>query len=165
MLGPTPVVERLWRSYAGGLLSYSIALLGDVAAAEDVLQSVFARLLEKGVPPGIDSERAYLTRAVRNETLNLLRGARRREERHDSWLGLPAGDPRDQAELAERRGRIESAVAALPVDQREAVFLKIWGNLSFPEIASVFGVSEDAVEHRYYRGLDSLKNVLESPHE
>lgn len=164
MVGPSGV-ERLWHEYAGGLLSYSVALLGDLAAAEDVLQAVFARLLEKGIPPDIESERAYLSRAVRNESLNAVRYRRRQEERHDSYLRLPAGDPRDQAELIELRGRIEGAISDLPDEQREAVVLKVWGNLSFPEIASVVGASEDAAEHRYYRGLEALKKNLESPHE
>jgi len=164
MTGPS-TVERLWREHAGALLSYAAALLGYLAAAEDVLQAVFARLLEKGVPAGLDSERAYLSRAVRNELLNAVRGGRRREARHDSYLRLPPGDPRSQAELSEQRHRIETAISDLPEDQREAVLLKIWGGLSFPEIAAVVGASEDAAEHRYYRGLDALKQRLEPPHE
>lgn len=164
MAGPVSV-EQLWRDHAGGLLSYAVALTGELAAAEDVLQSVFARLLEKGVPSSVESERAWLCRAVRNEALNALRGERRREDRHDSFLGLPPHDPREEAELAELRRRIESAVAGLPEDQREAVVLKIWGNLSFPEIAGVVAVSEDAAEHRYYRGLEALRNQLEPSHE
>jgi len=164
MAGPASV-ERLWQDHAGGLLSYAVALMGDLAAAEDVLQSVFARLLEKGLPSTVESERAYLCRAIRNEALNALRGERRREDRHDSFLRLPPQDPREEAELVELRRRIESAVGALPEDQREAVVLKIWENLSFPEIASVVAVSEDAAEHRYYRGLDALKKKLEPSHE
>jgi RNA polymerase sigma-70 factor (ECF subfamily) len=161
MVGPASV-ERLWRRYAGGLLSYAVTLVGDRAAAEDVLQSVFARLLEQGVPSVVESERSYLCRSVRNEALNVLRGDRRRRDRHDSFLRLPPEDPRDQAELAEIRRRIEDAVAALPADQREAVVLKTWGDLSFPEIAAVVGISEDAAEHRYYRGIDALKKTLET---
>lgn len=159
---PSPV-ERLWRQYAGSLLSYAVTLVGGRTAAEDVLQTVFARLLEQGFPSAVESERSYLCRSVRNEALNALRGDRRRQDRQDSFLRLPAEDPRDQAELAEIRRRIEDSVAALPPDQRETVVLKIWGDLSFPEIAAVLGISEDAAEHRYYRGLDALKKRLETP--
>ena len=164
MAGPTNV-ERLWREHAGWLLSYSVSLLGDLAGAEDVLQSVFTRLLEKGVPPELDSEKAYLSQVVRNEALNALRSRRRRDQGRDSYLGLPANDPGRLAELTELRGRIEAALRDLDGGQREAVILKIWGNLSFPEMASVLGVSEDAAEHRYYRGLESLEKKLEPPHE
>jgi RNA polymerase sigma-70 factor (ECF subfamily) len=164
MTGPSQV-ERLWREYGGWLLSYAVSYLGDHAAGEDVLQSVFTRLLDKGVPPGIESAKAWLSRSVRNESLNSLRSRKRVEPGRDHYLGLPVDNPHDRAVTAELRGRIESALGTLTEEQRETVILKIWGDLSFPEIASVIGVSEDAAEHRYYRGLESLEEKLEPPHE
>lgn len=164
MTGPS--VERLWRDHAGWLLSYAVSFLGDRSLAEDALQSVFARLLEKGLAPDHgELERAYLTRAIRNESLNALRGRKRDDGKHEHFLQLPIADPRDQAEVQERRERIERAIQSLPEEQREAVLLKTWGEHSFPEIASILGITEDAAEHRYYRGLEALERMLEHPHE
>jgi DNA-directed RNA polymerase specialized sigma24 family protein len=65
--------ERLWKEHAGPLLLYATALLSDRSAPEDVLQSVFSRLLSR--PDGLllSSEPAYLYSAVRNEARSLLR--------------------------------------------------------------------------------------------
>jgi RNA polymerase sigma-70 factor (ECF subfamily) len=165
MTAPSPL-ERLWREHAGWLLSYALSILGDRALAEDALQTVFTRLLEKGLAPDQgDADRAYLSRAVRNESLNALRGRKRDEGKHEHFLRLPVEDPRDLAELSEVRERIERALRSLPDDQREAVLLKTWGEHSFPQIASIVGASEDAAEHRYYRGLAALERMLERLHE
>ena len=58
--------EQLWLRHADRLLLYATTVLSDRAAAEDVLQNVFVRLM--ALPPeSFDSEAGYLFRAVRNE--------------------------------------------------------------------------------------------------
>ena len=59
----------------------------------------------------------------------------------------------------------EAALRAIPPEEREAVVLKIWSDLSFPDAAAVTGVSEKTFEHRYYRGLAALKNALGDRHD
>jgi len=146
--------ERLWREHADRLLLYAAALLSDRSAAEDVLQNVFARMLA-AEPSIAESEAAYLFRAVRNEAMNASRGARRaRAVRERLFETEPAA--RDESE----RLAVEEALADLPEDQREAVVLKIWGGLSFPEAARVLGTTDKTVEHRYYRGLAALEEKL-----
>ena len=157
------VWESMWRRHADRLLLYATTLLSDRAAAEDTLQNVFVRLIAGGDPPQFESESAYLYRAVRNEALNALRSRR-------SAASLPplfeeTSDPRRTAELAETGRQVEQALRRLTGEEREAVVLKIWGDLSFPEAADVLGVSEKTLEHRYYRGLAALKEVLGGSHE
>ncbi len=145
--------ERLWREYADRLLLYATSIVGDTAAAEDALQNVFVRLLAMDAP---SSDPCYLFRAVRNECFNALRSmqrsARLREHLFESGVGTGAHE--------DTPGEVELCLAALPQEQREAVVLKIWAGLSFPDAAEVLGVSEKAVEHRYYRGLAALEERL-----
>jgi RNA polymerase sigma-70 factor (ECF subfamily) len=156
------VCEELWRRHADRLLLYAAALLADRPAAEDVLQNVFVRLLAAGGPPEVDSPASYLFRAVRNEALNALRS---RRPRGPVRLFETGPDPLETAERAEWGRRVEAVLGALEGDEREAVVLKIWGDLSFSEGAAVAGVSEKAFEHRYYRGLAALKEKLGGSHE
>jgi len=153
--------EELWRRHADRLLLYATTLLGDRAAAEDALQNVFVRLLAADALPDVDSPGPYLFRAVRNESLNALRSRRAGPVR----LFETAADPRDTAERADWARRVENLLPVLPDEEREAVVLKIWGDLSIPEAAAVAGVSEKAFEHRYYRGLAALKEKLGDSHE
>lgn len=156
--------ESLWRRHADRLLLYAASLLADRAAAEDVLQNVFVRLIASGLPADVESDRGYLFRAVRNESLNALRARRTARKASTPYFAEP-DDPAAAAELADFGRRAETALRAIPAEEREAVVLKIWSDLSFPEAAAVTGVSGKTFEHRYYRGLAALKNALGERHD
>jgi len=149
--------ERLWKEYADRLLLFANAILFDATAAEDVLQNVFTRLIANGPPEGA-REAGYLFRAVRNEALNTLR-SRRTEARVRGLLF-----DRDRSSVpysgliqAEFAGQVEEAIRELPPKQRDAVVLKIWGDLSFKEAAEVVGTTSKALEHNYYCALSALE--------
>jgi RNA polymerase sigma-70 factor (ECF subfamily) len=156
--------ERLWKEHGRRLFLLASALLHDPDAARDVLQSVFLRLLKAQVLPSWENSRAFLFGSVRNEALDVLRARRRffrlRRRLHEPALVVPTTSPADQAELEDWRRRVEGALARLSEDYREAVILRIWGELSFSEAAAVVGVTEKAFEHRYHRGLDALGKLL-----
>lgn len=154
--------EQMWRRHADRLLLYASTVLSDRAAAEDVLQNVFVRLIASE-PGDMDSEAGYLFRAVRNEALNLLRSRRLAARASSPLFEGVAEDPRESAEVAERGRQVEQVLLRLDPEEREAVVLKIWGDLSIPEAAVVAGVSEKTFEHRYYRGLAALKEKLGGP--
>ena len=151
--------EQLWRRHADRLLLYATTVLSDRAAAEDALQNVFVRLMASP-PEEIDSESGYLFRAVRNEALNSIRSRRLAARAFSPLFDDVAEDPRTSAELRERGRQVEQVLLRLGDEEREAVVLKIWGDLSIPEAAAVAGVSEKTFEHRYYRGLAALKEKL-----
>jgi RNA polymerase sigma-70 factor, ECF subfamily len=156
--------EQLWRRHADRLLLYAASLLSDRAAAEDVLQNVFVRVIAAGLPPEMESDRGYLFRAVRNEALNALRSRRLARRASTPFFALPH-DPADAAERADFGRRAEAALRSIPAEEREAVILKIWSDLSFPDAAAVTGVSGKTFEHRYYRGLAALKQALGESHD
>lgn len=151
--------EQLWRRHADRLLLYATTVLSDRAAAEDVLQNVFVRLMASP-PEDLDSESGYLFRAVRNEALNSIRSRRLAARAFSPLFDDVAEDPRTSAELRERGRQVEQVLLRLSAEEREAVVLKIWGDLSMAEAAAVAGVTEKTFEHRYYRGLAALKEKL-----
>ena len=157
--------EQLWRRHADRLLLYATTVLSDRSAAEDALQNVFVRLMA-APPEDLDSEAAYLFRAVRNEALNSIRSRRVAARAFSPLFDGMAEDPRERAELVERGRQVEQVLIRLESEEREAVVLKIWGDFSIPEAAAVAGVSEKTFEHRYYRGLAALKEKLGGiPHD
>ena len=156
---------ELWQRHADSLLLYATTVVGDRAAAEDVLQNVFVRLMGVETPPTFESEAAYLFRAVRNESLNALRSRRAAARAFDRLFDSPEDDPREARETLQFGREVALALHELPTDEREAVVLKIWSDLSFPEAASVAGIPEKTLEHRYYRGLAALKQKLGVRHE
>ena len=119
--------------------------------AEDVLHQVFLQLLRDGTEI---SSPGYLFRAVRNRVLNHLRG-RSREVALDvetQWLESPSGS-------IETALALQSALGRLPEEQREVIVLRVWGQMTFEEVAAVVGVSPNTAASRYRYGLAKLNEV------
>jgi RNA polymerase sigma-70 factor (ECF subfamily) len=45
------------------------------------------------------------------------------------------------------------------VDQREVIILRVWGQLTFEEVASIVGVSPNTAASRYRYGLAKLSEI------
>jgi len=149
----TDDVRSLYETHGRALLAYASALMRDPSAAEDVLHQVFLNLLKGRV--AIDGEPArYLFRAVRNGALNHIRGQSKEVELADAGAWLESPDGSKETALA-----LQSALSALPAEQREVVVLRVWGQLTFEEAAEVIGVSPNTAASRYRYGLAKLKEI------
>ena len=76
------------------------------------------------------------------------------------WAGGRAVSADQWVESREVQRLVANAVAALPEEQREAVVLKEYQGLTFPEIAEIQGVPVSTVKTRLYRGLSVLRERL-----
>jgi RNA polymerase sigma factor (sigma-70 family) len=63
-------------------------------------------------------------------------------------------------EQDERRAAIDAALHKLPENQREVLVMKIWGGLSFPQIAEVLRISANTAASRYRYALAKLREQL-----
>jgi len=152
--------DALWSRHLDRLVLYATTLLGDRAAAEDAVQAVFLRILSSARLPEPATEAAYLYQAVRNEVSNLRRSRGRAQAAVQGLFKSAAPSPVEAAVLTEFARQVQVGLQQLPEEEREAVVLRTWSNLSFPEGAAVSGVSEKTFEHRYYRGLEALREKL-----
>jgi RNA polymerase sigma-70 factor (ECF subfamily) len=144
---------RWYDEQGRALLAYASALLRDPSAAEDVLHQVFLNLLRGRA--AIDGDpKGYLFRAVRNTALNHMRGQSREVELADGGVWLESADGSAETSIA-----LQSALKALPDEQREIVVLKTWGQLTFEEAAAVVGISPNTAASRYRYGLEKLKEI------
>jgi RNA polymerase sigma factor (sigma-70 family) len=103
---------------------------------------------------------AWLFRAVRFRAMNLHRGERRRT-RHQELAAAWATDwfvpdPSLPLEIDE----LQNALHELDADQREIVVARVWGGLSFVQIAEVTGDSRSSVHRQYQRALQQLYHRL-----
>lgn len=148
--------ERLARLYdrlGAPLYRYAVMILADTAAAEDVVQDVFAAVWRSGVRP--DDEDSYLYRAVRNACYSALRGRARAAS--DAPLLEPAApEAPDPAE----RIALEAAIRELPAEQREVVHLKVFQGLTFRDIAALTGESINTIASRYRYAIEKLRSTL-----
>lgn len=129
------------------------------ADAEDVVQEAFVRFW-RSRQRASDSA-AYLYACVKHCALDWQRGRKRQAKREEAAARAEAdtcfAGPLEQEE---RRVVIETALRKLPENQREVVVMKIWGGLSFPEIAAVLRVSANTAASRYRYALATLSERL-----
>lgn len=120
--------------------------------AEDVVQTVFLKLLETGRGPEPGREKAWLLKVAANAGRDLLRAKRRRQ-----W------EPLDEEMPAFRRleeGRLFAAVMSLPETYRAAVYLHYFEGYTLEELARFFKVSPSAVSMRLHRARKKLEQEL-----
>jgi RNA polymerase sigma-70 factor (ECF subfamily) len=158
-------LEHIWRRFGPRLILYAAAIVKDRSQAEDILQSLFVRMLSSGILPPAEGEATYLFRAVRNEALNEIRSRTRARRAYSSLLEPDTEDPEKTAQMGEMGKRIEAVLLDMPQEEREAVVLKIWGDVSIAHGAAISGVSEKTFEYRYYKGLAIIKEKLGNTNE
>ena len=156
-----PAWHAWYESHAARLLLYARQWLADRASAEDAVQGGFVKVW-RGCRPGEMPDVPLLYAAVRSESLDLLKSHSRRRVREDR---VADGNDRDWWEddplvSQERAAAVQGALEALPIEQREAVVLRVWSGLSFPEIARALGENENTVAARCRRGLAALEKLL-----
>ncbi len=133
----------------------------DPGSAEDVVQETFMRLLQQPLAPR--QVKAWLYRVVRNSAWKRVRSRNRRERREDEaanhtplWCTPDPGAHLDAQEA-------EISLRTLPADQREVVTLRIWGGLTFEEIAQVLEVSAATALRKHREALHHLRLRMEKP--
>lgn len=141
------------------LLRLALALTGNAADAEDVVQDALSRALPRWSRiASLEDPDAYVRRMVVNAHTSWWRRFRRRESPSSSIVpsDVVAGPSVD---FDEHR-RVWLACQALPDVQRTAVVLRYYEQLEYAEIAALTGVREGSVRARVSRGLAALRLVL-----
>ncbi len=160
--------EEPWRAcyaqLAPKLLLFARQWVGSIADAEDVVQTAFVKFW-RYQPDAGPEHYPLLYSAVRTSALDLIRTDSRRGRR-EQIIATDPGEPFFDVtiEQNENSDLINSALQHLPESQREVLVLRIWGELSFAEIATTLGDSINTVASRYRYALDALRRILK-PHE
>jgi RNA polymerase sigma-70 factor (ECF subfamily) len=129
------------------------------AAQEDVVQDAFLKLVEARSPP-VDPA-AWLFTVVRNRAMDLAKADRRRVRREqaaapDRWFVEPDIDGLDA-------DRAVAALERLPAELREVIVARLWGGLTFEQIAAVSGSSASSAFRRFEAGIAALRETLGVP--
>lgn len=161
----TEGIRALFEAYKDKVYSIALRYSGDSAAAMDIAQDTFVKLLS-GADDGFRGEahfESWLYRVVVNACLDYHRRSRR-------WATLIEGvtdaiRPVRETALgdilrAEARDEVREMVAKLPPEQRIVVILRYTEALSYEEIAEAAGCSMGTVASRLNRAHKTLERRL-----
>jgi RNA polymerase sigma-70 factor (ECF subfamily) len=155
-IGPE-ALGRLVDEHAAALVLYAQQWC---EAPEDIVQEALLTLVRQAEAPG--NPVGWLYRVVRNAAISASRSAARRQrreaavaQRREPWFHASPDDRLDASAATE-------ALKQLPIAQRETIVARLWGGLSFDEIAQLTGSSTSTVHRWYQQGLATLRERLEA---
>ena len=159
--GDLGAFEHLVKRNQQAAWSTAYRFLGDAAAAEDICQEAFLRVLEAASRYRPEAAfRTYLQRIVGRLCLD---HARKKKPIFTAFLPDVADrspSPQDLLTDSEDRHDIQTALDQLPPTQRLAVIWKYYEGLSYAEIAQALNTTTKAVEGLLARGREALARLL-----
>jgi RNA polymerase sigma factor (sigma-70 family) len=134
------------------------------ADVDDVMQVVFTEVwrFRRRYDPGRSLE-AWVLTIARRRAIDHLRSRRRETVSLEEAAPLPGPDGRDIARRVEQTQDMQVALARLPSQQREAIEMAYYADLTQREIAERLDVPLGTIKARTSRGLRRLGALIASP--
>lgn len=170
---PVGALETLFREHHGAVYRAAYRITGNAMDAEDVLQTVFTRLLRREEQPDLsESAGSYLHRAAVNAALDLMRRRKRArrvdlDEVGETLVDVSDIGPERSRGNQELKDRLREAMSRLSPRQAEIFTLRYLEGLGNLEIAKMMGASQTSIavllhraRHRLQKELGSLQGEL-----
>lgn len=153
--------ESIYKSYYKQLCNLAFKIIGDQAAAEDVVQNLFIKIWNKRDMIVVSDIKAYVNKSTINASLNYLKSSKNR-----SMISLASvPDQNDdttekQVRLNELHAKIDLAIKKLPPKCQVIFNLSRFEHMSGDEIAQHLGVSKKTVDNQIGIALKKLREEL-----
>ena len=172
--GNSEAFAWLLGEYGPRLYSYFYRTTGSPSEAEDMLQDLFVRLLQKIHAYKHQGKfEHWLFRVAgnmardRNRKLShkprevSMQAGLQKSNSPESWLASQKQGPAEQAQHSEQAGMLQNALAQLSEVDRQIIMLRHYSNMSFNEIAQTMQMPIGTVLSKVHRGLKRLKKIME----
>ncbi len=164
--GNASVFEAIFKAHYGFLYIYGLRLLKDEDEIKECIQILFITIWERREYLGTTTSiRNYLLASLRRLILKRIKNQGNRVEigsEHfaiQTELSAEAKLILDQSDL-DTLALLQSCIEKLPERQKEALYLKFYGNQSFAEIAAIMNITTRAVYKLIYKALDGLNEEI-----
>jgi len=171
IIGDEETYIALFVEYYISLCSYSRRYVGRKDVAEEIVSDTFMKIWENRRTITINtSVKAYLFKAVCNNSLNYLRKLKKEEILDDYYLEASsenisfatiAEDIEEQSLIMDNMSsRIEEAVSQLPEQQQKAFRLKRFDGKKTKEVAEIMNLSVKTIEMHLSKATLNLRRNL-----
>jgi RNA polymerase sigma-70 factor (ECF subfamily) len=173
--GDEDAFEILVDRHQTSILNLTYRFIGDRTQAKDLAQEVFIRVWQAAKTYKPEAKfTTWIYRITANLCFNELKSARRKKWFSFNWSdedgehtieetlsdGVPSAE--DLLLEKERNRQISDALQSLPENQRMALILKRYDDLSYEEIARILNCSVSAVESLLFRAKRTLQEKLKN---
>ncbi len=173
--GDTASFDLLIDRYQDKIIAFAYRMTGDKFEARDIAQEVFLRVYHAAKRYQAKAKfSTYIFRIARNLCLNHLRGRKHRFLSLDRPITTAGGEeawrdvvdssshssPRAALERKEQQVLIKEAIDSLPPNQKTAVILIRYEELSYEEAAKIMGCSVGAIGLLLHRSREALRKKL-----
>lgn len=160
--GDEQVFEQVFKAHFKSLHAYAFTMLNSEAVAEEMVQQVFYRLWERREQVDVHTSlKAYLYRAVHNESMNYLKH-HAIKGKHQIYVMQQQQNNHEQSAGEKLAGKeleqhIRQALNDLPEQCRTIFQLSRFSDLKYREIAEQLGISIKTVEGQMGKALKLLR--------
>jgi RNA polymerase sigma-70 factor (ECF subfamily) len=160
--------EVLFDRHGGAAFSLAYRIVGDRAAAEEVVQEAFISVWRSGArfDAARGSVRSWLLSVVRNRAIDFLRSRAGKAPKltFDDDAALeqrPAAERTEEEALRrETAGELRGAIGKLPGEQSKVIELAYFGGFSHSEIARILNLPMGTVKGRMRLGLEKIRGEV-----
>ena len=150
--------ELLFERYYAAMLGAALRILKNDRDAEDAVQQAGEALyknIHKIKEVGGKGCYTFVILTVERKALNILKARNRRRETNFEDI------PEQGVEMtAPCENPIESAIASLPPNERQAILLKHGMGYEIKEVAKIMGMTYSATQKLLWRAKDKLEKIL-----
>ena len=152
--------EKMYNAYYMRVFSYAMTLAGDRHQAEEIAQETFYRAFSKAGSFRSEADEVTWLCAIAKNLFN--DEQRRRGRTAPIPEDAPAPGKAVELEITDRDSsfRIHMALHALEEPYREVFELRVFGELSFREIGTIFGKQENWARVTYHRARLKLQERM-----
>jgi RNA polymerase sigma-70 factor (ECF subfamily) len=158
--GRTAALATLFERHHARLYRYCLRMTGNRAAAEDLVQDVFMKMLKYKTTFKDDSDFVpWMFGIGRNSCLAHLRRAANDKHADTDVEAQQANEPTDESRHDGQDELVRRALQRLPADRREVLVLSRFEYKTYDEIAKTLECSVGAVKVRAHRALKQLREI------
>jgi RNA polymerase sigma-70 factor (ECF subfamily) len=162
--GDEALIQAVYREHGRAMLAYATRLLGDRAAAEDIVQEALIRAWRhpEVLTNGKGSIRGWLLTVVRNLVTDRQRARAARPAEVAETAAVAAADAvvRDHADRVVASVTVLEALEGLSDDHRGVLDQLYFQGRSLREAATALGIPAGTVKSRTYYALRALRRAL-----
>jgi RNA polymerase sigma-70 factor (ECF subfamily) len=162
--GSQTALKVVFTKYYKVLYNYGVKM-ADIAVVEDCIQEVFVSIINSGPKLGsINSMKFYLLLSLRRKIVETLKKNKRLSlfsQNADYDFELSYEEQVIQLQTKdELRHRLDEAIRKLPNRQKEAIFLRFYGSLSYAEVAQIMNLDYQSVRNLIFKAITAFRKDI-----